>query len=204
MTSRIGYAFYYWFKAIIKPGEVLDAFKSHPNKLQVSLWLLFFFAILYSITAIILYFFKVPPVIESWIPIDKDKYYLYQALWTIPWGLATAMMLAGIAHVMAVLGRRDVSPFTFEDSLVIIAIAWVIPSFVLMWVPETLVVPFFRGAPWPPWIDLLRLSILAPIWHIVLVVIGMRKTHQVSWVRGVVIGVVFVSVSFGMFLPIMR
>ena len=204
MVSQIGRAFWYWFRAIIKPGEVFDDFRSNPDKLQISLWLLFFFAIFYSVTALILYFVQVPLLIDPWIPVTKEKYYLYQAFWTIPWGLASAMMLAGITHVMAVVGRRDVSRFTFEGALLVTSIAWVIPSFVLMWLPETFIVPFFGGAPWPGWVDLLRLSILAPIWHVALAAIGIRKTHQVSWIRAIVIGLVFVGVSFGMFLPIMR
>jgi len=204
MISQIGCAYRYWFKAIFKPGEVFDTFRSDPKKLEISLWILFFFAIFYSITALILYFAQVLPLIDPWIPIAKEKYYLYQAFWTIPWGLATAFMLAGIAHVMAMLGRDNPSPFTFEDALVVNSIAWVIPSFVLLWLPETFIVPFFGGAPWSGWVDLLRLSLLAPIWQVALVVIGMRKTHGVGWIRGIVIGLVVTGVGFGMFLPIMR
>lgn len=149
MISQIGCAYLYWFKAIFKPGEVFDTFRSDPKKLEISLWILFFFAIFHSITALILYFAQVLPLIDPWIPIAKEKYYLYQTFWTIPWRLATAFMLAGIAHVMAMLGRDNPSPFTFKDALVVNSIAWVIPSFVLMWLPETFVVPFFGGVPWP-------------------------------------------------------
>jgi hypothetical protein len=201
---EIGLAFKYLLKAIIRPGIVFDDFNARSDKLQISLWLLFFFALFYSFTALILYFTEVLSVIEPWIPIPVDKYYLYQAFWTIPWGLATAMMLAGISHVIAVVGRGNDLHFFYEDALLVTSVAWVIPSFVLMWLPETLIVPFFGEVPWPAWIDLLRLSILAPIWHIALVVIGIRKTHRVGWLRGFVIGLVFVGVSFGMFLPIMR
>ena len=204
MMSKIGRAFRFWFMAIFKPGHVFNTFRLDPNKLEVSLWLLFFFGIFYSITALILYFVKVLPVIEPWLPISTEKYYLYQTFWTVPWGLATAIMLAGIAHVMATLARDNAPSFTFEDALVVNSIAWVIPSFILMWLPETFIVPFFGRVPWPGWIDLLRLSLLAPIWQVVLVTVGMRKTHKVTWIRGILIGLVVTGVSFGMFLPIMR
>ena len=114
------------------------------------------------------------------------------------------MMLAGSIHVLAVIGRGSSSYFNFEDALVVTCVAWVVPSFVLMWLPETLIVPFFGAVPWPAWIDLLRLSILAPIWHIVLVVIGVRKLYGTGWLRGIIIAVVFVAISFGMFIPVMR
>jgi hypothetical protein len=103
MMSKIGRAFRLWLMAIFKPGQVFDSFRSDPNKLEVGLWLLLFFSIFYSITALTLYSAKILPAIEPWLPVSAEKYYLYQAFWTVPWGLATAMMLAGIVHVMAVL-----------------------------------------------------------------------------------------------------
>jgi hypothetical protein len=204
LTSKIGRAYQYWFRAIIRPEEVFDAFKRDSDKLEVSLWLIFFFALFYSVTALLFYFLPILPAIEPWIPIAKEEYYLYQAFWTVPWGFATALMLASIAHVMAVFRRDDTSSYTFENALAVIAIAWVVPSFVFMWIPETLIVPFFGGTPWPAWAEVLRLAILAPIWQVALAIIGMRKTHNVSWGRGIAIGLAFVGVSFAMFLPIMR
>jgi hypothetical protein len=204
MRSKIGRAFRYWLGAIVRPGDVLDAFRADPDKLVISLWILLLFALLYSITALILYFVPVLPAMEPWIPITRESYYLYQAFWTIPWGLATGIMLGGIAHILAVLGRGEGSPFTFEDSLAVNSIAWVVPSFVLMWIPETFVVPFTGSLPWPPSIEILRLAVLPPIWQTTLVFVGMRKTHRVSWFRGIVIGVTVTCASFLMFLPVMR
>ena len=57
-------------------------------------------------------------------------------------------MLAGIIHVIAVLGHRDRVGAGFEDALAVTSIAWVVPSFVLMWLPETFVVPGTGGVPW--------------------------------------------------------
>ena len=113
-------------------------------------------------------------------------------------------MMAGVAHIIAVSGRRETSVFRYEDAMAVNAIAWLVPSFVLMWLPETLVVPFYRAVPWPSWLEVLRLFVLAPVWQIILTATGMRKLYLVSWVRGVVIGVIMVGISFLMFLPFMR
>ena len=172
--------------------------------LKKCLWILFLFSLMYSFTSFILYSVKVLPAIDPWLPIAKEQYYLYQTFWTIPWGLATATMMAGVAHIIAVLGRQRSSTFTFEDAMAVNAIAWVIPSFVFMWLPETLVVPFYGGAPWPSWFEVMRLSVLAPVWQVILIVMGMRKTHAVSWRRGIIIGLIAVALSFIMFLPFMR
>jgi hypothetical protein len=204
MPVSISLAFKYLIEAIVRPGTVFDVFRARSDRLQISLWLLFFFSLLYSFTALLLYLTGILPVIEPWIPVSIDKYYLYQTFWTIPWGLATAMMLAGSTHVLAVIGRRNRSDFNFEDALIVTCIAWVVPSFVLMWLPETLIVPLFGTVPWPAWVDLLRLSILAPIWYIILVIIGVRKLYGTGWLRSIITGLIFVAISFGMFIPVMR
>jgi hypothetical protein len=190
--------------AIVNPGKTFNALKSNFDRLSISLWILFFFSLMYAVTSLILYSVKIEPAIEPWLPVSKDRYYLYQTFWTIPWGLATAILMAGVAHIIAVLGRKASVVFKFEEALAVNAIAWIVPSFVLMWLPETLIVPFYRGVPWPTWFEILRLSVLAPIWQIVLTAMGMRYLYLVGWFRGIIIGVITVGISFMMFLPFMR
>jgi hypothetical protein len=201
---QIGEAFQLWFEAIAKPNKVFGRLKSSSDKLSISLWILFLFSLMYSFTALILYYVQVLPAIDPWLPIAKERYYLFQTLWTIPWGLATGIMMAGVAYVMASVGRREDRVMGFENAMAVNAIAWIVPSFVFMWLPETLIVPFCRGVPWPSWFEILRLSVLAPVWQIVLTAIGMRKLYLVRWWRAIIIGVVLVGISFIMFLPFMR
>jgi hypothetical protein len=203
MRINIYKAFHYWFRAIFRPVVAIEKFKKEPQKLEISLWLLLFFSLLYSVTALLLYRRGVEPAFDPWMPIASDRYYLYQTFWTIPWGLSTGILMAGIAHVMAVLGLEE-KVGTFEDALAFISIAWVVPSFVLMWVPETLFALFFKQIPWPDWVEIMRLAVLAPVWQVALTVVGARITHHAGWVRGIWIGLVTTGVSFLMFLPFMR
>lgn len=204
MVENLKFAIQYWFMAIIKPVEIFRRFQSNKNKLQISLWIVLLFSFMYAVTAYILYRAAVLPAIEPWVPIATERYYLYQAFWTIPWGLVTAIMISGVAHVMGTLGQRSTERYFFEDALSVNTIAWVIPSFVFMWVPETFVVSIIGDIPWPGWAEVLRLAVFPVVWQVVLVVIGMRQTHHVGWIRGILIGVVVTSLGFLMFLPVMR
>lgn len=121
------------------------------------------------------------------MPILKQDYYFYQTFWTIPWGLATAIQMAGIAHVVAILGRQKTFA-SLEGALAVIAISWVIPSFVFLWLPETLFAPFTNPneLPWPVWMDIVRLSVLAPAWQVALTTIGIQVSHKTTFARALV------------------
>lgn len=203
MKSKISTALHYLFISIFKPRQIFNQFAADKEKLSISLWILTIFALLYSITSILLFRAGILPAFDPWMPIPDEQYYLYQTFWTIPWGLATGMMLAGSAHVIGVLGRED-KAYTFEGALSVVTIAWVIPSFVLMWLPETVISLFFDGVPWPDCVEITRLAILAPIWQVVLTTIGIRQTHQVGWLRSIIIGLATTGIGFLMFLPFMR
>jgi uncharacterized membrane protein HdeD (DUF308 family) len=46
--------------------------------------------------------------------------------------------------------------------------------------------------------------VIAPLWQIALVAVGLRVTHEAGWPRAIFIGVVTVALSFVMFLAFMR
>ena len=203
MKHSVLQAITYWLKATAKPGKVIREMSSNPQKLALSFWIIFIFSVLYSLTALLLFMVHRAPSLAPWIPIPRDDYYLYQTFWTIPWGLATWIMISGIYHLLAVLGKREPLRYEFENALVVCSIAWILPSFYLMWIPETfLLVPF--GIQPPFMIELVRLMMLPPIWQTALTAIGVQHTHHVGWVKGIIIGVITVTASFLMFLAFMR
>jgi hypothetical protein len=176
---------------------------TRPDRVEIAVWINVIFGVMYAITALILKTIGRLPAIPPWIPIAEERYYLYQALWTVPWGLATWIMFSGIAHLLAVAGRATPLGKRFEDALVVCGLGWVVPSAVLMWIPETIVVPIF-GVFWPAWIETLRLMVVPVVWQILLVAVGLRQTYQVGWSRGIGIGLVTVLVFFISFLAFMR
>jgi len=193
----------YWLRATLQPRQVMRELSSQPHKVAIAAWMNVVFALLYALTALVYYLIGRLPALEPWMPIDPGRYYLYQVFWTVPWGLATWIMFSGIAHLLAVAGRANASSCRFEDALAVCAVGWVVPSAVLMWVPETILVPVF-GVFWPTWLETLRLMVIPVVWQALLVAVGLRQTHQVGWLRGVGIGLVTVMVFFVTFLAFMR
>jgi hypothetical protein len=81
-------------------------------------------------------------------------------------------------------------------------LAWIVPNLICMWIPETLLVPL--GVSWPSWLEILRIMVIPPLWQMALVALGLVITHEIGWLRGVVIGLLSVVVFFIMFLAFMR
>jgi hypothetical protein len=51
---------------------------------------------------------------------------------------------------------------------------------------------------------MVRLSVFPVVWQILLIAVGLRKTHNVFWFKGIAIGLLTVVVFFFMFLAFMR
>lgn len=81
-------------------------------------------------------------------------------------------------------------------------LAWIVPNFWLMWLPETLLAPL--GVTWPAWVEIPRLMVISPLWQIALVAAGLRITHEIGWLRASLIGLLSVAAFFAMFLAFMR
>jgi len=203
LTSNIFSAVRYWFGATLRPKRVIAELKVKPNKVAIALWINIIFAALYSITALTCYAIGHLPSIPPWIPIAVEKYYLYQTLWTVPWGLAMWMVFFGVAHLLAVAGKESPSSYQYEDALVVCGLAWVVPNAILMWMPEAILLPIF-GMFWPAWLETLRLIVLPPIWQSILIATGLQETHEIGWARGIGIGVVTVPVFFISLLAYLR
>jgi len=200
--SNTRLAIRYWAQATVRPAAAIRSLKAHPSKVAVAFWINLIFATLYTITVVIYTLIGRLPAFAPWIPIPAEQYYRYQALWTIPWGLATWIMMAGICHLLAIAGPRQRAGYHFEDALVVCGLAWIVPNFWLMWLPETLLVPL--GIAWPAWVEIPRLMVIPPLWQTALVAVGLRITHETGWLRASLIGLLSVAVFFVMFLVFMR
>jgi hypothetical protein len=183
LISNFVDAITYWLRATLWPRDVIAELKDNPRKVAIAIWINIVFAALYAITAPIYYAIGRLPAIPPWMPIPPEKYYLYQVFWTIPWGLTTWIAFSGIAHLLAIAGRELPTPYIYEDALVVCGLGWVVPSAVLRWIPETLLVPIL-GVFWPAWVETLRLMVLPVVWQIVLVAMGLHETHEVGWFAG--------------------
>ena len=193
-----------WIKATFRPLKVFKEIASEKNTLEVSFFMMLIFSFLYTITAIILCFNNFTPAIRPWLPVSKEDYYFYQIFWTIPWGLSTWILISGITHVLAILGRDSDLPAKYEYGLFISGIAWILPSLYFMWIPETLLALLKIRYPFPFVIEVFRLMIIAPVWQVLLVAYGCRILYGTSLYRGFFIGLITLAITFFMFLVFMR
>jgi hypothetical protein len=194
----------YWFRATINPGEVFQELRAEPHKKSVGFRIIFIFGLLYTITPLLLQVAGIRPAIPPWMPVRTERYYIYQPLWTIPWGLVIWIMIAGMCHLLATDGREGVAGGQFEGALAVFAVAWVVPSFYFMWIPETFIAPLLGRDAFPMWLEMLRLMVLPVIWQVYLVALGLRITYCTIWLKGIAIGLLSYVVFFIMFLAFMR
>jgi hypothetical protein len=103
---------------------------------------------------------------------------------------------------LAIAGPRQRTGYQFEDALLVCALGWVVPNLICMWIPETLLAPL--GVEWPQWLEIPRLMVVPVLWQTALVTVGLRTTHQIGWIRAILIGLLSVVVFFVMFLAFMR
>jgi hypothetical protein len=200
--STIRLAIRYWARATVRPASTFAILKAHPSKVAIACWINLIFAAMYTVTVVIYTLIGRQPAFAPWIPIPPERYYLYQAVWTIPWGLATWILMAGICHLLAIAGPRQRRGYQFEDALMVCGLAWIVPNLICMWIPETLLVPL--GVTWPGWLETLRIMVIPPFWQTALVALGLRITHEIDWLRAILIGLLSVVVFFVLFLAFMR
>jgi hypothetical protein len=112
-------------------------------------------------------------------------------------------MISGISHLLSIAGKKETLKYEFEDALAVCSIALVVPWTFLTWIPETFIIPFF-GVFWDSWIEILRTVVFPTIWQTLLITIGLRETHDLSWKKGTGIGILTVVVFATMFVAFLR
>jgi hypothetical protein len=74
----------------------------------------------------------------------------------------------------------------FDKTFASQAFTLFIPTFIFMWIPETLLAPFLIASgmntiPWPAWAENLRVFVLPFIWIFIISIIALNKVHDISW-----------------------
>jgi hypothetical protein len=175
--------FRYTIKFIIRPGVAAEEIAADKLGARAGAWWMLLFGIGYSITALICYLQNRVPADPLYLNIPPEKWYLLQALYTIPIGFAGVMTISGLAHIM---GNAAGGKGTFDGIFAALAFTLHIPVVIFMWIPETFLMPFFHSMdtlslPWPGWIEWLRVFILPFPWLIFMTLVALRKILQLAW-----------------------
>jgi len=189
MQSMIRKILHYFQEFIVAPEKASIELAADKSGLWVGLWWVIIFCLCYSITVLIAYLLGQVPVTKPFLTIPLEKWYLIQTFTTLPVGLAGFLSYSGLAYLLckAVRGKGD-----FDQTLASQAFTLHVPTFIFMWIPETLLAPILiiNGIdpfPWPDWVENLRVFVLPFIWIFIISVIALSKIHSIQWWKSLII-----------------
>jgi hypothetical protein len=195
LKSRVPH---YSWTYIIRPTAATRELLQDPEKCRAGLSVSLYFAILYSITAMLLHLTDQEPVMEPFLPIEKKRYYFWQTFFTVPWGIAEWLMAGCALHIFNRRYNRQIG-----EILGPIAFANILPWVFTAWVPETFVVPTCKRVPWPAWVDAGRI-ILAIIWSFILMIKVAKVVYDISWSRACISALISLSIMGMMYMLFIR
>ncbi len=205
MLERFRRAMNYWMFAVSRPGVILGMAQRDLHRVRMGFYIVLVFSILYSLTAWTLWRGGRIPLLEAWVPyIQPGDYYLYQALWTLPWMLVAWLASAGTIYLFTCLAGKEAM---YEDALVISALSIAIPYLMFWFIPETFLLPAMGPGSALKWSELLELErkyAFPGIWQLALVAFGMRRVNNTNRVVCLLAGLFVVGAFLGLYLPFMR
>lgn len=197
---------HYFYKFIVNPRIASEEIAEDKSGLWAGLWWVIIFCICYSVTVLIFYLLGHIPVTTPFLPIPLDKWYLIQTFTTLPVGLAGFLAYSGLAYLLckAIGGKGD-----FDDTFASQAFTILIPTFIFMWVPETLLAPILiangmHTLPWPGWVENLRVLVLPFIWIFVISSIALSKIHRLEWWKSLIVIIISIIPTAGIMAVFIR
>ncbi len=162
------------------------------KKLGKASLFLFFIAVLYTFTVGIGYTNGFGAVVEPILKIPADEYYYYEMFFAIPLFFIIAVVFGGVSRLFShIIGGKG----SFENNYAIYATVSVVPTFITMWLPETVLIvfmPHMRAEPlggfknMPIWLDAAR-QIFGLLWPLVIAVVGIRISEKISYLKAFIV-----------------
>ena len=174
----------YFFIPVYKPKLTTRAMLLDKSKVAYSIIVIFFLRTIYTITAIVGhtkgYSAYEEPLLD-YLPAITGKHFVKSPLF-----LLIAVIFAGICRLMSLAFRGKGN---FEDAFAICCIALTLPTFIMMWLPESLFIFFFSDKRvtisggftlLPLWLDYLRQGI-GIAWPLIIITMGMSMAEEIKW-----------------------
>lgn len=172
----------------LRPRLTTVRLLQRPKRPQLGVAACLFIGGLYTATVFIGYLHGFGAVWEPWLPIPARDYYFWETFFTIPaFIVIAATAAAGTQLAGLALGGRG----TFGDTFCVLALSVVLPTLLLMWVPETIVVvlmPDLRAEQlggfsfMPVWLDIAR-QVAVPLWLWVTATVAVALVHGLNTLR---------------------
>ncbi len=197
---------HYFYKFIVNPKRASEEIAEDESGLWAGLWWVIIFCICYSVTVLIFYLLGHAPVTTPFLPIPLEKWYLLQTFTTLPVGLAGFLSYSGLAYLLCKVAR---SKGDFDQTFASQAFTLYIPTFIFMWIPETLVAPILiangmHAFPWPDWVENLRVFVLPFIWIFIISTVALSKIHSIQWWKSFIIIIISAIPTAGIMAVFIR
>jgi len=175
-------------KSLYKPLNTFSLLLNSKESIKFGWIFTIGFAILYTITAVILTIKDFIPIAEPSIPIPLQEYYFWQCFFAIPIGIIGVALnyciTIGFLRLFSIkLGSQKLwGP---------ISIASVLPFVFTTWIPETFIVAVFYDA--NEWtyltFDMIRIAI-GSLWAVILTILAVKSVEDVKWLQSILIGII--------------
>ena len=174
----------YCWGTIARPNDTFKDVTGERNKVAYGFAAVMLLCILYSVGVLIGFVKGLDPTgYEPFLRIPTESYYLWQTFFTIPVGLIGWILFAGAAQL---LSRSLGGQGTFEDNLAVLGFPFIL-MLPFSWFPE-IMVTFFAPEWWgtPTWdaIDFILVGV-STLWFLIVSVIALRRTQNLSLGRAV-------------------
>jgi hypothetical protein len=186
MARRISY---YFYKFIVNPARAAEEIAQDKSGLWAGLWWVIIFYICYAVTVLVFYLLGHLPVSKPFLTIPLEKWYLVQTFTTLPIGLAGFLSYSGLAYLLCKLAKGKGN---FDQTLASQAFTVNLPTFIFMWIPETLIAPILiangmHSVPWPDWVENLRIFVFPFAWIFIISTIALTRIHHIRWWKSLII-----------------
>lgn len=183
---------YYLVRLPLFPAATARELSRDPKKLRYGFAGTMLMGGMYTVTLVVAYRRGFGAVEDPWLPIPAEDYYFWESFFAVPVYIVLLTTASGMTQLVSrALGGGW---GTFEDAFAIVNLAEVLPTFLLMWVPETalfVLVPGRRATElggfgfMPDWFDAFRL-LAVPIWYLIAAARALSTTHRFSGVSALV------------------
>jgi len=197
---------HYFHAFIVAPKRASSEIAEDKSGVWTGFWWVVIFCLCYSVTVLIAYVMGQVPVTQPFLTIPLEKWYLIQTFTTLPVGIAGFISYSGLAYLLckAVRGTGN-----FDQTLASQAFTVYVPTFIFMWIPETLLAPILiiNGIdpfPWPSWVENLRVFVLPFVWIFIISVTALSQIHNIKWWKSLIIVVVSLIPTAGLMAVFIR
>ena len=171
--------------------------------------LLLIMGVLYTFTVFVGWRNGFGAVTTPFLNLPAEDYYLYETFFCLPVFFLIAVVFGGVSRLlaMAVGGRGN-----FESNFTVYVTCSVLPMFLTMWLPETVLMVFFPAARaenlggfpgLPVWLDAVR-QIAGIVWPLAVAVVGIRISEKIGVFRSLFVTLATFLVCAGLMIVFIR